>query len=52
MVAKFLYVSQKKRLTIKSDSWFKAGVNQYQNFDWDMEVDRFHLNDDSKNKTN
>ena len=41
------FMCHKKEINYKEDSWFKAGVNQYQNSDWDMEVDRFHLNDDS-----
>ena len=37
----------KKEINYEADSWFKSGVNQFKSSDWDMEVDRFHLNDDS-----
>ena len=28
------------------ESWFKKGLRNFSDSDWDMEVDRFHLNDD------
>ena len=31
---------------IESESWFKKGLRNFSGSDWDMEVDRFHLNDD------
>ena len=30
-----------------NESWFVSGVNQFKDSDWVMEVDRFHLNDES-----
>ena len=30
----------------REESWFKKGLRNFSGSDWDMEVDRFHLNDD------
>ena len=29
-----------------SDTWFSRGLNEFKDLDWDMEVDRFHLNNE------
>ena len=29
-----------------SDTWFSRGLNEFNDLDWDMEVDRFHLNNE------
>ena len=28
------------------ESWFQKGLRNFSDSNWDMEVDRFHLNDD------
>ena len=33
-----------------NDGWFKKGKVQYKDLDWEMEIDRFHLNNDRLNK--
>ena len=35
-----------KNRDYSSDAWFRRGLNEFNNLNWDMEVDRFHLNDD------
>ena len=30
----------------QTESWFKKGINQFKDLDFDLEVDRFHLNND------
>ena len=32
------------------DNWFISGKREFENLDWKMEIDRFHLNDDILNK--
>ena len=33
-----------------NDGWFKKGKVKYKDLDWEMEIDRFHLNNDRLNK--
>ena len=33
-----------------NDGWFKKGKVKYKDLDWEMEIDRFHLNNDGLNK--
>ena len=41
------YMCNKEETTYLKDSWFLVGLDQFKSSDWDMEVDRFHLNNDS-----
>jgi len=40
------YMCHIKNSNFSSDGWFSRGLNEFNSLDWDMEVDRFHLNDD------
>tara|TARA_B100000900_G_scaffold414857_1_gene442795 strand:+ start:2060 stop:3511 length:1452 start_codon:yes stop_codon:yes gene_type:complete len=39
------YLCEDKGINYQEKGWYAAGVNQFKSSDWDMEVDRFHLND-------
>ena len=30
---------------VKSEAWFGAGLEKFRQVDWEIEIDRFHLND-------
>ena len=38
---------KQKEINFDKESWFVSGFSQFKDSNWDMEVDRFHLNDDS-----
>ena len=38
---------EQKELNYEQELWFSSGFNQFKGSNWDMEVDRFHLNNDS-----
>tara|TARA_B100001057_G_scaffold500383_1_gene615141 strand:- start:13304 stop:14755 length:1452 start_codon:yes stop_codon:yes gene_type:complete len=40
------YICNKEETNYLKDSWFIVGLDQFKSSDWDMEVDRFHLNND------
>ncbi len=40
------YMCQMKDTDYSNDEWFKRGLNEFNSLDWNMEVDRFHLNND------
>ena len=37
---------EKNSIDYEEESWFQKGSRNFSDSDWDMEVDRFHLNDD------
>ena len=39
------YLCEDKGISYQEKGWYAVGVNQFKSSDWDMEVDRFHLND-------
>ena len=41
------YMYNERESSFDNESWFVSGVNQFKDSDWEMEVDRFHLNDES-----
>ena len=41
------YMCKQKEINIDEESWFISGLSQFKDSNWEMEVDRFHLNDDS-----
>ncbi len=41
------YLCKNNNINYLDDSWFISGLNEFKGSDWKMEVDRFHLNDDS-----
>ena len=41
------YMCSKNNKTYLNDTWFNSGINQFKSSNWEMEVDRFHLNDDN-----
>ena len=41
------YMFEQKELNYEQELWFSSGFNQFKGSNWDMEVDRFHLNNDS-----
>ncbi len=41
------YMYNERKSSFDNESWFVSGVNQFKDSDWEMEVDRFHLNDES-----
>ena len=41
------YMYNERESIFDNESWFVSGVNQFKDSDWEMEVDRFHLNDES-----
>ncbi len=44
------YMFKQKEINFDKESWFVSGFSQFKDSNWDMEVDRFHLNDDSLKK--
>ena len=40
------YMCHKRNSDYASDTWFSRGLNEFNGLDWDMEVDRFHLNNE------
>ena len=43
----YLDISKNSDSEYEHDNWFKKGYKNYENSDWDMEIDRFHLPDES-----
>ena len=41
------YMNNERESSFDNELWFVSGVNQFKDSDWEMEVDRFHLNDES-----
>jgi Tfp pilus assembly protein PilF len=41
------YLCKNNSINYLNDSWFISGLNEFKGSDWKMEVDRFHLNDNS-----
>ena len=44
------YLCKNKDIDYKKDSWFISGLDEFKGSNWNMEIDRFHLNDDSLKK--
>ena len=40
------YMCHSRKYNYTSDTWFSRGLNEFNDLDWDMEVDRFHLNNE------
>ena len=41
------YLCKNNNIKYLNDSWFISGLSEFKDSDWKMEVDRFHLNDNS-----
>ena len=39
-------IFQSNNKSYESESWYKKGINQFKDLDFNLEVDRFHLNND------
>ena len=43
------HLHQIKSMDCSQDNWFIKGIKEFENLDWKMEIDRFHLNNDELN---
>ena len=41
------YLCKNNNINYLNDTWFISGLSEFKDSDWKMEVDRFHLNDNS-----
>ena len=44
------HLHQINNIDCTKDNWFISGKREFENLDWKMEIDRFHLNDDILNE--
>jgi len=45
------YICNQKDINHEKELWFSSGLSQFKGSNWEMEVDRFHLNDDALKNT-
>ncbi len=43
------HLHQIQSMDCSQDNWFIKGIKEFENLDWKMEIDRFHLNNDELN---
>tara|TARA_B100001564_G_C20640355_1_gene671835 strand:+ start:108 stop:1553 length:1446 start_codon:yes stop_codon:yes gene_type:complete len=43
------HLHQIESMDCSQDNWFIKGIKEFENLDWKMEIDRFHLNNDELN---
>ena len=41
------YLCKNNDTDYQKEPWFISGLNEFKSSNWNMEIDRFHLNDDS-----